>query len=48
MIELEAVSTYVYNTCRVLTEPLFGLPISVPLPISLWMSREVSCFFFKR
>jgi len=46
MIDLQAVSTYVYNTCRVLTDRLFYLPISVPLPISLWMSRELSCFFF--
>jgi len=42
MIELGAVHRYVYNTCRVLTDPLFCLRISVPLPISLWMSRELS------
>jgi len=29
MIDLQAVSTYVYNTCRVLTDRVFYLPISV-------------------
>jgi len=48
MIELQAVYTYVYNTYRVLTDPtLFVCPSLLPLPISLWMSRELSCFVFK-
>ena len=47
MINLQAVYTYVYHTCHVLTNPFLCGPIFVPLPISLWMSQELSCFFFK-
>ena len=42
MIELQAVYTYVYDTCRVLTDPLSCLPISIFYPdLSLDVSRII-------
>jgi len=34
MIDLQALYTYVYNTCRVLTDPLFCLPLDLSLDVS--------------
>jgi len=41
MIELEAVSTYVYNICRVLTDPLLSVHLCPCPDLSLDVSRII-------